>query len=449
MADLSPQKIALLKSIVSASPDDLVRGLEQALCSDHATGPLATVSALIEAEATDRAVRFTVLAPVATLFGPAVDDGRPRFPRGALSAIWQGLRSQAPDLMREAASACHYLEVDDASPEVFDQLCLLAADGIAAREAPEFAAAAAACDAERPGGAAELEFCLRLSPIARPAILRLGEWIQRMTDERRATARLAYRDATALGEGGGPIFFEMLAGHLKPPALVLRVISAVMDRPGERYLAGSELARFGERVLVEAEAQLTVLRAARPGAGVEIGREAAAAVQKAIESIGELEQAVQLAKDGPWGQRLSKLKQAVAGVVETHLRDIDEASQHALPTEKLRYSAKLTRTAPKLVDPPNDQAVQLAMGLLAFADAIRPFATDGGFGSVRSKVLDNLGKRIDQYVEDMLEQLRLGDIEEGLEDRARDFLHVAADMLALARDEQSGSIVRRRAAAAA
>ncbi|MFZ5670875.1 MAG: hypothetical protein ACOY4K_15415 [Pseudomonadota bacterium] len=448
MAELSPHKVALLKRLVSASPDELVRGLEQALCSETATGPLAAVGALIEAEAADRAVRFAVLAPVAVLFGPAVDDGRPRFPRVALGAIWQGLKAEAPELVREAASAFHYIEPDAASPEVFDLLCARAADGLASRETPEFAAAAAACEADRAGGAAELEFCLRLAPVARPPILRLGDWIQRMTDERRVTARLAYRDATALGEGGGPMFFEMLAGHLNPPALVLRVISAVMDHPAERYLAGSELARFGERVLTEVEAQLTQLRAMKPGASVESGREAGVAVQRAIERISELEQAVQLSKDGPWGQRLSKLKQGIAGVVESRLRDIDEASQHALPTQKLRYSAKLTRTAPKISDPPNEQAVGWALGLLAFAEAIRTCATDGGFGSVRSKVLDNLSKRIDQYVEDMLEQLRLGDIEDGLEDRAREFLAIAADMLTLARDEQSGSIVRRRAAAA-
>ena len=86
------------------------------------------------------------------------------------------------------------------------------------------------------------------------------------------------------------------------------------------------------------------------------------------------------------------------------------------------------------------------MGLLTFADVVRPCAPDGGFGSMRSKVLQTLGKRIDQYVEDVLEQLRLGEVED--DERARDFLGVAANMLELARDDRSAAIVRRRAAAA-
>ena len=87
-----------------------------------------------------------------------------------------------------------------------------------------------------------------------------------------------------------------------------------------------------------------------------------------------------------------------------------------------------------------------ALGLLSFADAVRPCAPDGGFGAVRAKVLETLGKRLDQYVEDVLEQIRLGDVED--DERAREFLGVAANLLALARDDKSAAIVRRRAAAA-
>lgn len=446
MAGLSPQKIAMLRTLVSASPDELVRMLESAISADGAGGPLAAIGAMVEAEASERALRFAVLAPVAPLFRPAMEDERPAFPRGALGALWLALKDDAPDMVREAAVAMQYLDPDEPSPPVFDELCARATQGLIDEDKPGYAAAIAACEAARPGSAADLILGLQMAPIARPAIQRLGEWIQRMTDERRATARLTYRDATALADGAGPLLFEMLAGHLRQPSAILRVISAVMDHPGERYMADSELARFGERSLIEIENQLVLIKAMKPGAGIAAGREAGQAVQRAIDAVNELEQAVQLSRDGPWGQRLSKLKQAIAATVEGRLKDIDEAASHALPMQKIRYSARLTRTAPNLTVPPDEPAIAWAMGLLTFSDVVRVSATDGGFGTVRTKALDALGKRIDQYVEDLLEQIRLGEVED--DERAREYLGVAANLLALARDDKSASIVRRRAAAA-
>ncbi len=369
MAGLSPQKIAMLRTLVSASPDELVRVLDSAISADGAGGPLAAIGAMVEAEAAERALRFAVLAPVAPLFRPATGDERPAFPRAALGALWLALKDDAPDLVREAADAMRYLDPEEPIPSVFDELCARAANGMI-EEGPGYVAAIAACETSRPGSAADLILCLRLAPIVRPAVQRLGDWIQRMTDERRATARLAYRDAAGLADGAGPLLFEMLAAHLKQPSAILRVISAVMDRPGERYVADSELARFGERSLSEIENQLVVIKDMKPGAGIVAGREAGQAVQRAI----------------------------------------DDAATHALPMQKIRYSAKLTRTAPNLTAPPDEPAIAWAMGLLTFSDVVRVSATDGGFGTVRTKVLDALGKRIDQYVEDLLEQIRLGEV---------------------------------------
>ncbi|MFN4186234.1 MAG: hypothetical protein ACK4M6_15915, partial [Hyphomonas sp.] len=66
----------------------------------------------------------------------------------------------------------------------------------------------------------------------------------------------APRDAEALAEGGGPLMFEMLAAHLKQPWLILRIATSIMEHPGERYLAASELSVFGERALADIEAQV-------------------------------------------------------------------------------------------------------------------------------------------------------------------------------------------------
>ncbi|ATQ42148.1 hypothetical protein [Caulobacter mirabilis] len=446
MPGLTDDKIALLKTLVAASPDEVVRGLEKAVCKEGTTGPLAAIGALVEAEAADRQVRFTTFQPLAPMFGPEAGDGRVTFPRAALGRIWQGLKADVPRLVEQAVEACYYIDPEEPWPAVFDTLCLQAASGLRAAETPDYVSAAAACDARRPGLSQTLVLALEIAPIVRPPLLRLGEWLQRMTNERRAVARLAYRDAEAVRQGGGPLMFEMLAAHLKQPWTILRIATSIMEHPGERYLAASELALFGDRALADIEAQVERVRHLRPGAGVEVALDAARAVQHAIDETGEFDQSVQLSRDGPWGQRLARLKHGLAAAVEVRLREIDEAVAQALPVVKVRYSGRLTSTAPKLDSPADEAAVAWAVGLLTFAAEIRNCATDGGFGGVRGKVLETIGQRIDHYVEDVLEQIRLGDIEN--DEIAREHLDVAARLLTLVRDRQAGAIVRRRAAAA-
>lgn len=443
---MSPDKIAMLKGLLAASPDDVVRGLERAVCKEGASGSLAAVGAMIESEVATRSVRAHALAPVKGLFRARQADGRPAFPVPALSLLWKALQADRPDWVKQAQDSCYYLDPDEPSPPVFDLLCSHGAEGLRAGARPEFQAVASMLEADRRGSTQTLILALDLAPIVRQPLLRLTDWIQRMTDDRRASARIAYKDAGAMGEGGGPLMFEMLAAHLKHPCQILRVVSAIMDHPGERYLAASELAPFGERAIAAIDAQVALLKGLRPGMGVGAAEQAAQAVHEAVDTITELGQSVQLYRDGPWGQRVVKLKQGLASLVEQRLFEIEEAVALALPMQKLRYSARIVSNAPKLDEPPSDGALRLAVGLLTFSEAVRGCANDGGFAGARGKVHETVGIRIDRYVEDVLEQIRLGDAVDI--HRAQEFLDIAAQLMSLVRDRQAGGVVRRRAAAA-
>ena len=126
----------------------------------------------------------------------------------------------------------------------------MAADGI--RRDEERVASAAAAVADQSGGRGSLAACLDIALVTRRALAQMPDWLGRMTGEKAAKLRLAYRDAVAVSDDAGPRFFEMLASHLAEPWLILRIISGVMDRPNEKYVSGSELASFGERVLADA-----------------------------------------------------------------------------------------------------------------------------------------------------------------------------------------------------
>lgn len=434
MGALSPDKAGLLRRLIDGAPDGVLRRLEHALSDDAVRdGPLGSVWTLVEREAQDRAFRNLALAPILGMFsGPMA-----QFPPGQLGQLWSHLKAAHPGAIERAHISALAYNPEDVDPATFDALCRLAAQDL---EAPDRPAALAGFDAGR------MLPVLALAPIVRRCLPHLGEWLARMDQERRAAARLAYRDSVAVAPDAGPLFFQMLASRLAEPGQVLRIISAVMDRPSERYLAASELGPFGTMLLDAIDGHLATVRGFDTGGGEAAGRAAGRAVHQASTAITELEEAVQLSKDGDWGKRLAGQKRGLALSVEGRLKEIEAAVGQALPVQAIRYSARLIRAAPKLTADPDPRAVGHALSLLAFAEEVRSNADTGGFGATRARILEAVDNHIESYVEDALDHLRADEIEEPA--RVRAFLAVAADILALIKDEKAAQIVRRRLAAA-
>lgn len=444
MGQLSEPKFEMVKQLIAQAPDAAVRNMLLALSADggHDEG-LDQVHHLLKAEAGDRRARNLVFAPVAPLCAPPGPYSGLSFPPRTLALIWKALKAEAPHEVEAAKALTGPWRSEDATSDTFDTLCALAAEGLR-RDGGPFAPAAAA--AEAGGGRASLAACLDIAPITRRALNQMPEWLGRMTEEKAAKLRLAYRDAVAVAEDAGPRFFEMLAAHLTEPWLILRVISGVMDRPGEAYLAGSELAGFGERVLADIDASLARVSAFGCAAGRQAAHAAAQAVDHATAEIAELEQSIQLAASGAWGRRLARQKQTLALAVESHMKSVHEAVALALPLQNGRHGARTAKGRPRLTQYPEPARVEDAATLLTFMSEVRACAPAGGFAAARAKTLEILGARLDNYVEEVLEEIRADD---GVDpDCARAFLEIAAEFCGLARDERAAQIVRRRAAAA-
>lgn len=443
MSALKSDKLELVRGLVARAPDHVVQGLEAALAAGGRS--LAPVYDMVRLEVADRARRNTLLGPVVALCRL---DGREadwlRFPPAALGRVWAGLKRIAPEVLARADAAL--ADPDEADSGAIDAPARLAGQELRAAHHPEFAAAAAACERARLGAAGELAACLELVPLARKAVAQLPRWISFMDGERIAIARLICRDAAAISHDAGPRLFEMLAAQLAEPWRILRVISAVMDHPGDTYFAASEFAGFGERVLGAIEAEVERVTALRAPHGPAAGRAAGRAATQAVLLLTEVEQAIELDRDGPWGRRVAKLKRSLADAAEMRLKEIDEAVAGALPCQSPRGS-KLRKAEPLLLHEPDQALAAGALTLLIFAHETHGCAAGGGFASVRLKILERLEQRLDAYVEDVLDRLREGEGE--IADLARAYLTVAADLCALACDDKAGDLVRRRMAAAA
>jgi hypothetical protein len=237
----------------------------------------------------------------------------------------------------------------------------------------------------------------------------------------------------------------MLVANLSEPWLILRILSALMDHPAERFVAVSELASFAEHVLEDIDRRLGLFRAIDPSGGRSSGVAAAETLHIAGLEIAAFEASIELNRDGAWGRRIVQLKHDVAQMAEAWLGAIDKALDAAMPLRMVKFG-KGVRGQPKLTDPPNAASVLTAEGLLAFFDGARLFAGQSGYGAARAKAADRIEARMGQYVEDLLEILHGGEVEAA--DFARDYLEISARVMEVASGEKAGQIIRRRAAAA-
>jgi hypothetical protein len=444
LSQVNDSKAELVRGLIEQAPDSAIRSLLLALSADgrHDEG-LNRVQLMVEAEAGERQARNFALAPIAPLCAPQRPDNSLWFPPRTLPLIWRAIQDEAPALADAVRNLANNWRSAESSPEAFDHVCGHAAQGLRERRGL-FEAVAVAAD--QGSGADVLVACLDIAAVTRRALDQMPEWLGRMTSEKAAKLRLAYRDVAAVSDDAGPRFFEMLAAHLSEPWLILRVISGVMDRPSEAYFGASELAGFGERVLDDVDRQLAIVSAFKPAEGKAAAHVAAQAVHRVALEVTEFEQSIHIAHDGRWGRRLAKQKQAMAATIEAHLKAADGVVGQALPLHTLRIGPRTIKGVPRLTQAPDAALTEKAKTLLVFMNEVRSSAAAGGFASARAKALEDLETRLDSYVEKVLEEIRADD---GVNpERARAFLEVAAELCGLARDEKAAQIVRRRAAAA-
>jgi hypothetical protein len=448
MAGLSEAKLGSVKLLIQTAPDAAISDLEATLsgCSErHET--MRLIQQMVMTEAVDRRARNAVFSPLVPLCGPKRETlRRLRFPRAALVQLWRGLKLVDPEGVQAAFSVIN--DYDPAAAAiVFDELCRKAAEGLRAKADPPFQTAAGLLDTAMPEGAALFASYLDITPVARAALFRMSDWLGRLNEERITAARLAFRDATAVAEDSGPRLLEIVYAHLEEPWAILRLVSAVMHRPADAYVANSELATFGARLLDDIDDRLAVVSAFAPEGGIEAGVLAGRAVRIAALEMQEFDECVDLSREGPWGARINNQKRALSVAVENRLKKAEADVAAALPLHT-GFVRPGTRGHPRLDAEPDWRLVNRARAVLTLMHEVRSSAERLGFGSLWATVGEAVQLRLDAYIEDLLDRLRAAEEEDNLE-RVRSFLDIAAEFMGLVSDDRAAQIVRRRVAAAA
>ncbi len=449
MSQLSESQLSTVRALLTSAPDHAVRDLESTLAEgSERHDVMRMIHGMVAAEALDRRARNAVFRPVAPLCSrPRGRLGGVSFPLAALAGAWRGLKMDRSRNVELALAGADPRGYEPPSDQMYDELCAEAAAGLRARSNEGYAAAAAALEKTAPSAVDLFAAYLDLAPVARPALDRMHDWLGRLNEERIASARLAFRDAVAISEDAGPRLLEILYAHLEEPWAVLRLVSAVMQRPDDRFVASSELAMFGVRLLDDIDAHLKLVTAFDPDRGVEAGVIAGAAVRTATLEIQEFDESMDLSPHGPWGSRLSRQRKALVAAVEGRLKAVETQVAGALPVQHAGGARKNLRGQPRLHADPDPRQVQRGLAFLSFLKEVRAAGDRLGFGALWAKTVEQVQGRLDTYVEDLLEKLRNGEGDNL--DRVRTYLDVAAAFTGLLSDDRAAQIVRRRMAAAA
>jgi hypothetical protein len=437
-------RLDVVRAMIELAPDSAIGQLDAALRSDPGARGLDAIRAVLDSEIWERKVREGVFWPVLLLCAPRSDGfDQILFPRSAIASLWRALKHGHPHLI-SAALASPVPLPQDVVPLAYDQLCREAAKGL--REGGgDYAPVIAALDTFRQGAAAQFVNCIALAPLARDAAPRLPVWIKSMTPDHIAAVRLLFKDAVAVAPDSSPTLMEMLQAQLREPWKILRIVAASVGRGSDRYVADSEMAGFGERLLNDIDRHLDGLRAFDMEGGPEAAVAAAHSVASAVGAAAEFEAALEVDKRGPWGVRLGKQKSQLAGLTEGYLKKCAKLIGDALPVLPIRPGC--VRGDPRLDTLPDERMVRRAMAGATFFDRVRGPAASGGYGTVRTKVCEEVTYGLDGYLKDLLAILHSGEAADM--SVAHAYLEVGADFMGLIQDLKSAQIIRRRAASAA
>lgn len=438
---LSPGKKGAVERLMQATPDALLSRLGAALLAARlSNSAFAPVSELARAEAEERRCRDTVLEPLKLLADRTMPPPKkPMLGPGDLARIWRVMKAVAPKDVAAASQAALALYNDHHAPPAFDLLCRRAAAALAGPDGAGLCPEWSKADREH------VILLLRLTPALRAALPLLPDWTHNVSSLNIAIIRLSFKDALAISDDAAPLYMEALQIHLEDPFHILRIISAVEDKPSDRYLAASEMAGLCGRMLQDIERRVLEVRNFDANRGGEAGAALAASVSIASNAMKEFEQCLSLSKDGPWGSRIIAQKLGLATAAEALMKEAERAVAKALPVLSSRAGGPPVRPLPRIDDFPDAALVRKAEGLLAFIEATYGTAPNAGFGAMRNKVIENLETRLSVYVEDLMDLLRAEHCSKVEEVRAH--FEIAATYCGLLSGPQVARNIRRRIAA--
>lgn len=443
LSEIAEKRKILLRGLVRSLPQASLRSLEMALGLSNESKMVA-VRDLIAAEMEFRYACRAVFAPFMPLFEARTDGlNGVTFPTWIINTLWSALESREPALQDEARHALRYLRTEDPTPVVFFRL--VAAGAEICRMEPDLLLRKSATDEERKL-VTEFGHYLALHRISRQFLGRLNDFMSRIDADKAAALRIMFKDASDLDNESGARFMEIIFANLDDGAQIVKFVATVSDHAKDRFLAESELADFGVRILDRIEADLAELKALMGNKG-RAGEDPCKTGTRIANCLSQLQvfvQYIELTRSGPWGKRVTEAQQVVAGLVEHQLKGTEKALDKVLPTRTERIHGRMKKEVPDYGQVPDESLLASARSALRFVRQMRNISNAGGFASLQGKTTEACEIRLDVYFSDML-AIANGD-EAFDREQLMDGFERVTDLMEALRGEEKAQVARRRVA---
>ena len=439
MAGLSVAHRAALAHLITLCPPELLDGLRRAV-GGWPGDKAQELGGMLNDVEVERRRRERALGPLTPMFRDRMDGIEAlTFPAQVLPRLWAVARESERDLLAR---------LDKDGPEaslVGDRLCLAAAAAV--RDRPEAVWPTALSAETREAGLEALARCLDLAHLARKALEHLESWLGRPDADSVAELRLLIRDASTIHEDGAPRLIDILFGHLRDAALVLRLVTQTSGSAGrDEFLSGSEMAVFVERLIAGVEVRAARVAAFRPGP--DAGPEAEAAlgdIRWCTATLGELDVTLEMQPGSVWGKDVREARLKVARRLTETIRSAPRVVEAALPMTRTALAGRMTRKVPDLNSDPASPALATAEVQLRMLGALRPAAAVFGCESDRKQQADALVETLSRYAEEGFDLIHGGEADNL--DRALALMEAVARLLTHLEAHEAARTVRRRAAA--
>jgi hypothetical protein len=231
--------------------------------------------------------------------------------------------------------------------------------------------------------------------------------------------------------------------RLERPWEALKLPMNVTRQSQDTLISSTDMGLVGEILFGDIEYYLSMIRAARPN---HFDADALVGHLIGFTSLSTgMVKAIEMRRDGKWGQRLLGDRAAVAEVMDGFMERAMKDVSAALPTIKSGSYSGGPRV-PDLAHHTDPEKSDRALAYARLVSGCRSFAPAASFGASNKEAIDEISVMLKSYTEDLLKELR--SVTGDRRTNAEAHFHLAVEIAALIFSQEEADLLRRRARAA-
>jgi hypothetical protein len=231
--------------------------------------------------------------------------------------------------------------------------------------------------------------------------------------------------------------------RLERPWEALKLPMNVTRQTQDTLMSSTDMGLVGELLLGELDHYISSIRAVRP-AQFDADQLISDVVGFTTLSTG-IVKAIEIRRDGKWGQRILSDRAAIAEVMNGFMERAPKEVLAALPTIKSGSYAGGPRM-PDLSRPAEPEKSDRALAFVRLIGGCRAFAPAASFGASNKDAIDEVTSVLTSYTEDLLKELRSATGDKRA--HAEQYFNLVVEMTALLFSREEADMLRRRGRAA-